>query len=176
LRQDSAEWLSPPDPSINYNIARDSHHKDTAQWFTESSTFRDWKESGSLLWIHGKRTFLHSLDSLFSNIQFHSWIGQERPYVSQPRFQISSSFLPGANIIVLSVLRSFRILNVIPKLDQLTWHIFSLISRIPENRIPVLSFLPSSCSSVANPFPCAIPFLIFTQHTNVAHSSPVMVP
>jgi hypothetical protein len=31
-------------------------------WFTESSTFKDWKESGSLLWIHGKRTFLRFLD------------------------------------------------------------------------------------------------------------------
>ena len=55
------EWLSPPDPSVNYNIARDAHHKGTALWFTESSTFGDWKESGSLLWIHGKRTFLHFL-------------------------------------------------------------------------------------------------------------------
>ena len=57
-RRDCVEWLSPPDPSINYNIARDTHHKGTALWFTESSAFRDWKTSGSLLWIHGKRTSL----------------------------------------------------------------------------------------------------------------------
>ena len=60
-RRDAVEWLSPPDPSINYNIARDTHHKGTALWFTESSVFRDWKNSGSLLWINGKRTFLSSL-------------------------------------------------------------------------------------------------------------------
>jgi hypothetical protein len=59
-RQDFLEWLSPPDPSINYNTARDAHHKGTAVWLTESSTFRDWKTKGSLLWIYGKRTFLCS--------------------------------------------------------------------------------------------------------------------
>jgi hypothetical protein len=51
------EWLSPPDPAVNYNIARHTRHAGTAVWFTESSTFKDWKESGSLLWIDGKRTF-----------------------------------------------------------------------------------------------------------------------
>ena len=60
-RQDVLEWLSPPDPSINYNTARDVHHKGTAVWLTESRTFRDWKTNGSLLWIYGKRTFLCSL-------------------------------------------------------------------------------------------------------------------
>jgi hypothetical protein len=61
LRQEAADWLSPPDPSVNYHTARDMHHKGTTTWFIESSTFRDWKESGSLLWIHGKRMFPHGL-------------------------------------------------------------------------------------------------------------------
>jgi hypothetical protein len=60
-RQTCVEWLSPPDPTVNYNIARDNHHNGTALWFTENSTFRDWKKIGSLLWIYGKRTFLRSL-------------------------------------------------------------------------------------------------------------------
>ena len=59
-KQDFLEWLCPPDPSINYNIARDAHHRGTAVWFTESSAFRNWKKSGSLLWVHGKRTFFWS--------------------------------------------------------------------------------------------------------------------
>src|SRR6266436_8884760 len=63
-RQDFVKWLSPPDPSINYNIARETHHKATAVWFTESNTFRDWKKSGSLLWIHGKRTSFRTLHLL----------------------------------------------------------------------------------------------------------------
>ncbi|KAH9964749.1 hypothetical protein BJV74DRAFT_302368 [Russula compacta] len=54
IRRDLQNWLSPPDPSINYNTASDAHHEGTATWFTESTTFTDWKASGSLLWIHGK--------------------------------------------------------------------------------------------------------------------------
>ncbi|KAH9988242.1 hypothetical protein BJV74DRAFT_885364 [Russula compacta] len=44
-----------PDSSVNYNTASDAHHQGTATWFTESTTFTDWKALGSLLWIHGKR-------------------------------------------------------------------------------------------------------------------------
>jgi hypothetical protein len=57
LRQDLTNWLKPPDPYINYNTATNVHHKGTGMWFTERTTFQDWKESSSLLWIHGKRTF-----------------------------------------------------------------------------------------------------------------------
>jgi len=39
-RQVTAESLSPPDPSVNYFIARDTHHEGTATWFIESSTLR----------------------------------------------------------------------------------------------------------------------------------------
>ena len=54
--QDSIHrWLSPPDPSTNHNIACSTHHKKTASWFFEGSIFREWKSTGSLLWIHGKR-------------------------------------------------------------------------------------------------------------------------
>jgi hypothetical protein len=56
LRQDLRNWLSPPDPSVNYNIACRAHHEGTALWFTKGNTFTDWKASGSLLWVHGKRT------------------------------------------------------------------------------------------------------------------------
>ena len=51
-------WLSPPDPSINHNIACRTRHKRTATWFFEGSIFQEWKKSGSLLWIHGKRAHL----------------------------------------------------------------------------------------------------------------------
>ncbi|KAH9963654.1 hypothetical protein BJV74DRAFT_799719 [Russula compacta] len=45
---------SPPDPSVNYNTASDAHHEGTALWFTQSNAFKNWKQSGSFLWIHGK--------------------------------------------------------------------------------------------------------------------------
>ena len=58
IRQDLRNWLSPPDPSVNYNTASDAHHEGTALWFIEGDTFKDWKASGSLLWLYGKRTSL----------------------------------------------------------------------------------------------------------------------
>jgi hypothetical protein len=66
LREKFQQWLSPPDPSINYNTARDAYHDGTAAWFTQDHTFEDWKVSGSgsLLWIHGKRMFLLCSTSL----------------------------------------------------------------------------------------------------------------
>ena len=51
-------WLSPPDPSTNHNIACRTHHKRTATWFFQGSIFQEWKKTGSLLWIHGKRAHL----------------------------------------------------------------------------------------------------------------------
>jgi len=46
---------SPPNPSVNHNVARDTHHDGTATWFTQGSTFEEWKKNGSLLWIRGNR-------------------------------------------------------------------------------------------------------------------------
>ena len=60
VRQDLRRWLSPPDPSTNHNIASNAHHKGTATWFFEGSTYKEWKStaSESLLWVHGKRVHL----------------------------------------------------------------------------------------------------------------------
>ena len=51
-------WLSPADPSTNHNIAQKAQQEGTAVWLYEGSVVIDWKASGSLLWIHGKRAFL----------------------------------------------------------------------------------------------------------------------
>src|SRR5882757_7108648 len=55
LQQDLRRWLSPPDPSTNHNIACSAHHEGTATWFFQGNIFNEWRSSGSLLWIHGKR-------------------------------------------------------------------------------------------------------------------------
>ena len=65
LRKDIRKWISPPDPSVNYNIASSAHHDGTASWCTKGITLADWKSSGSLLWIHGKRTYPMALQVLF---------------------------------------------------------------------------------------------------------------
>ena len=58
IQQDLYRWLSPPDSSINHNIARKAHYKGTASWFFQGGVFNKWRSSPSLLWIHGKRMLL----------------------------------------------------------------------------------------------------------------------
>jgi len=58
LHENLRKWLSPPDPSTNHNTACGAHLKGTATWFFQESIFQRWKSTNSLLWIHGKRTFL----------------------------------------------------------------------------------------------------------------------
>ena len=57
LRWDIQRWLSPPDPSTNHDFVRRARHSGSAAWFFESDVLTEWKASGSLLWIHGKRKF-----------------------------------------------------------------------------------------------------------------------
>ncbi|KAH9016751.1 hypothetical protein EDB84DRAFT_711918 [Lactarius hengduanensis] len=54
LRHDLRNWLSPPDPSINYNTACGTHHEGTAAWLTRGDAFKGWRADGCLLWVHGK--------------------------------------------------------------------------------------------------------------------------
>ena len=82
LRNNLRNWLSPPDPSVNYNTASDARHEGTAQWFIGCDTFKDWKVSTSLLWIYGKRPFPRPSSSLsLIDPYFYSWFGEECPQV-----------------------------------------------------------------------------------------------
>ena len=48
-------WLSPPDPSLNYQKALDERHEGTGVWFIESKEFAKWRtKPNSFLWLHGK--------------------------------------------------------------------------------------------------------------------------
>jgi hypothetical protein len=78
LRESTHKWLSPPDPSTNHNIACDTHHKKIATWFFQGRIYQEWKETGSLLWIHGKRLSdpLSNL-TLSDTILSCSWLGQK---------------------------------------------------------------------------------------------------
>jgi Cdc6-like AAA superfamily ATPase len=47
-------WLSPPDPSTNYNKALRQRQEGTGLWLLQSSQFQKWKtERRSFLWLHG---------------------------------------------------------------------------------------------------------------------------
>ena len=54
------KWFSPDSP-VNYDAAYDAHHEGTVAWCTQGNTFTRWTESGSLLWLHGKRTIIFNL-------------------------------------------------------------------------------------------------------------------
>ena len=58
LRDSLLRWLSPPNPSINHNIACKAHHNGTTQWFFQGSIYNSWKSTGPFLWVHGKRELL----------------------------------------------------------------------------------------------------------------------
>jgi hypothetical protein len=82
LRESIHKWLSPPDPSTNHNIACGTYQKTTASWFFQGSIFQEWKLTGSLLWVHGKR-LPRNLFSLITPdaILDCSWLGQEHSLV-----------------------------------------------------------------------------------------------
>lgn len=54
-RRDQIEhWLSPPDPSADYNKALQQRHKDSGLWFLHGDIFSKWKKrQNSFLWLHG---------------------------------------------------------------------------------------------------------------------------
>jgi hypothetical protein len=61
MQKNFQHWLSPPDPSMNHRFVSKARHSGTAAWFFNGTTLTKWKETGSFLWIHGKRVFLYPL-------------------------------------------------------------------------------------------------------------------
>ena len=55
LRGELRKWLLPPNASINLNDTRGTQHAGTARWFTEGTTFNEWKNDNTVLWIRGNR-------------------------------------------------------------------------------------------------------------------------
>jgi hypothetical protein len=48
------DWLSAPEPFINYENALGKRHKGTGVWFTGGQAFANWKKQpNSILWLHG---------------------------------------------------------------------------------------------------------------------------
>ncbi|KAH9046075.1 ankyrin repeat-containing domain protein [Lactarius hengduanensis] len=54
LREKHRGWLSPPNPSVNHNVACNAHQGGTTAWLLPNDSFKEWQKGGSLLWIHGK--------------------------------------------------------------------------------------------------------------------------
>jgi hypothetical protein len=81
LRRDLRIWIAPPDPSVNFNTASDAHHEGTATWCTKGDTVVTWKECGTLLWIHSKRTypiqFTVRASVITNDILINSWLWEK---------------------------------------------------------------------------------------------------
>jgi hypothetical protein len=103
LQQEIRNWLLPPDPWKNHNIACKSRHRGTTTWFVRGDSFSEWKSSGqgSVLWVHGKRT-LSPVLVLLQGLMVSPWQRvQERAYFGMSTAQnISFSGL------ILSVISS----------------------------------------------------------------------
>ena len=93
LRKDLRKWIAPPDPSVNLKTASGAHQAGTAAWCTEGITVANWRKSGSLLWIHGKRMYPIIVAVLIVNNDswIVSWFWEE---YSQVRYQVQPSYVP----------------------------------------------------------------------------------
>ena len=103
-RQDLRVWFSAPDPSTNHIIQCGAQHQGTANWFFRGSHFDEWKSTGSLLWIHGKRTPSNLSLFPFLTKLVYSGIREKRPLV-RPFSCVSFS----CDLIYSLALRSSRI-------------------------------------------------------------------
>jgi Cdc6-like AAA superfamily ATPase len=53
-QQEIFRWLSPSDPSTNYNKALSQRQEGTGLWFVQSSCFQRWQtRQNSFVWLHG---------------------------------------------------------------------------------------------------------------------------
>ena len=80
LERDVQLWLSAPDPWTNHNAARKTNHNGTATWFTQGTTFNEWKNksTGSVLWIHGIRVSQNFLSlPAADRFQYHSGLRKD---------------------------------------------------------------------------------------------------
>jgi hypothetical protein len=104
VRASLRSWVTPPDPSTNHNIACRIQLDGTAQWFFQGGIFSEWKSTGSLLWIYGKRMFsLLVPDPLLMTLRILSGLWEEHPLVSQLLV-----LYPKTNLRYLAALLSFK--------------------------------------------------------------------
>jgi hypothetical protein len=67
---------------MNYTTGLRNLHEETATWFLQGDIFNEWHSAGSLLWVHGKRTFMQTRPLLVSHGScIRSWFGEEHPLV-----------------------------------------------------------------------------------------------
>ena len=81
ILHDLQGWLTPPDPSTNYNIACSAQHERTSVWVFNEAIYKEWESTGSLFWIHGKGLSSFRRVYMSSESSFRSWLRKEHPLV-----------------------------------------------------------------------------------------------
>jgi len=169
LNQLLRTWLSPVDPSTNHNTAQKAQHKGTAVWFFQGSIFVEWKSTGSLLWIHGKRVFLSALVTPTPSDTppvFVAGSGKSIIWFVVPcllHFETYSSPVPPL----------FKTLWLYAKRDQPSWPTFTSILGISTSK-PVTTCCFHSYPSFLPPLVLTVTFsTAFSLYTKVALNNPV---
>ena len=148
---------------MNHHIVGGRQHNGTTEWFTDGDKCREWKATGSLLWIHGKRMFPLVLALVILSTKYLSGLREERLMVC------CSSNLPYWELIFYVAPRSSTMLQRCAKPDWRPWHIFTLTFETSTTN-PAASFCHHSSSNfLLVPMPFATYSPISTRHTTTAH-------
>jgi hypothetical protein len=105
-------------------------------WFFQGSIFIEWKSTGSLLWIHGKRAFL----SAFSRLAFLLTFSDFRSGLWEKYYLVcysSPAYL--SELIFFLAPPSLKTSWLYAKLDQPSWPIFTSISGISTSKAVTIS-------------------------------------
>ena len=168
-RQDLRKWFSSPDPSTTHIILCASQHEGTAEWFFRGSLFDEWKSTGSLLWIHGKR--MSSNPSLFHYNETCLCSGCREECSLVRRF---SCVFFSRSLNYRLALQSFKISRLCAMMDWPLSHIFTSTSRIPINKIAETYCFLFFLSSLPAPIFAVICSTAYTSVTTTANISPLM--
>ena len=174
MREKLRSWVTPPDPSTNHNIACDIHHEGTAEWFFRGNVFAEWKSTGSLLWIYGKRMLFpllpdRPLDLIIVCIL--RWLRQEHPLVRH----LASLHEPLMNTCYSLALQSSKTLSLYARQGRPLWRTFILTSDTLINNTVATRSRLSSSSFLLSLVLVVISLPAFILNTTMVHKSPAIV-
>lgn len=167
---ESRYWLSPPDPSRNYNTARGLYLDGTTMWFFREDHFNKWNACASLLWIHGKRLFFSFNISLMTMLISSVGVAGSGKSILMYVFHanVVCSYLP-----ILLGPRSSKSSAMCAGLDWHGWLTFFSIFGKRRSNTNILSSPLSSVSSVTYLIPAVTFCRVYIQPTTMGNLSPL---
>ena len=164
LRQRLRQWQPPSDPSTNHNIAYSLQHVGTAEWFCDGNIFfEEWKMTGSLLWIHGKRAlFLHIMAPVTDGPRLRSWLWKDRFMVSRSLIlaTLGNKIFPSSSAIIEKIATLYRAGKAL-----MAYFYFDFRNEEKRSRRNLLPSLLAQLSARSEPF-CDIFHRLYMEHDN----------